>query len=216
MLSLINPLTAALGAANIVLYSFTYTPMKRMSIANTWVGAVVGALPPLMGWAACTGTLHLATDLGGWALAALLFAWQFPHFNSLAHTLRAEYARGGYRMMAVTDPALNRRVSLRYAVSLLPICTVMMPASAIVHPVAFAALSTPLNLAMIHAAWKFYTDGTQKAARWCFWVSLIHLPAVMLLAMGCKPGLWDGLAERFRGAEEPRSEDEDEEAEKLV
>ncbi|GAK66865.1 gamma-butyrobetaine hydroxylase [Moesziomyces antarcticus] len=207
----VNPLTAALGAANVVLYSFTYTPMKRMSIANTWVGAVVGALPPLMGWAACTGTLHHAADLGGWSLAALLFAWQFPHFNSLAHTLRAEYARGGYRMMAVTDPALNRRVSLRYAVALLPICTVMMPLSGIVAPVAFAVLSTPLNLLMAHAAWKFYTDGTVKAARWCFWVSLIHLPAVMLLAMGCKPEVRDGLY-RFLGW----STDEPKEEEKLV
>uniref|UniRef100_V5EXH4 Protoheme IX farnesyltransferase, mitochondrial n=1 Tax=Kalmanozyma brasiliensis (strain GHG001) TaxID=1365824 RepID=V5EXH4_KALBG len=196
--TMVNPLTAALGAANVVLYSFTYTPMKRSTIANTWVGAVVGALPPLMGWAACTGTLFTSADLGGWSLAALLFAWQFPHFNSLAHTLRAEYARGGYRMMAVVDPALNRRVSLRYAVALLPICTVMVPLSGIVSPVAFAVLSTPLNLLMAHAAWKFYREKTVKAARWCFWVSLIHLPAVMLLAMGCKPEVWDGLY-RFLG-----------------
>ena len=213
--TMVNPLTAVLGAANVMLYSFTYTPMKRMSIANTWVGAVVGALPPLMGWAACTGTLHTTADLGGWALAALLFAWQFPHFNSLAHTLRAEYARGGYRMMAVTDPALNRRVSLRYAVALLPICTVMMPLSGIVSPVAYAVLSTPLNLMMAHAAWKFYRQGTVKSARWCFWVSLIHLPAVMLLAMGCKPDLWDGLY-RFLGWETEEAESAENTDQKLV
>lgn len=206
LLTMVNPLTALLGAANIVLYSFTYTPMKRSTIANTWVGAVVGALPPLMGWAACTGTLHTAADLGGWSLAALLFVWQFPHFNSLAHTLRAEYARGGYRMMAVTDPALNRRVSLRYAVALLPICTLMMPLSGIVSPVAYAVLSTPLNLLMAHAAWKFYRQKTVKSARWCFWVSLIHLPAVMLLAMGCKPEVWDGLY-RFFGWSTEEGED---------
>ncbi|PWN53692.1 hypothetical protein IE53DRAFT_404513, partial [Violaceomyces palustris] len=180
----VNPLTAALGAANIVLYSFIYTPMKRMSIANTWVGALVGGLPPLMGWAACTGTLNQITDLGAWSLAALLFAWQFPHFNSLAHTLRAEYARGGYRMMAVTNPSLNKRVSLRYAILMIPICVLALPLSGAVQPMAYAVLSTPLNLAMVHAAWKFWKFGTLKAARWCFWVSLIHLPAVMLLAMG--------------------------------
>ncbi|SNX86819.1 related to COX10 - farnesyl transferase [Melanopsichium pennsylvanicum] len=195
--TMVNPLTALLGAANVVLYSFTYTPMKRVSIANTWVGAIVGALPPLMGWAACTGTLHTPFDLGGWSLAALLFAWQFPHFNSLAHTLRAEYARGGYRMMAVTNPPLNRRVSLRYAVALLPICTVMMPMSGIVAPVAYAVLSTPLNLLMAHAAWKFYKEGTVKSARWCFWMSLIHLPAAMLLAMGCKPEVWAAVYRFF-------------------
>ncbi|TKY88318.1 hypothetical protein EX895_002670 [Sporisorium graminicola] len=214
LLTMVNPLTALLGAANIVLYSFTYTPMKRTTIANTWVGAVVGALPPLMGWAACTGTLHTANDLGGWSLAALLFAWQFPHFNSLAHILRAEYARGGYRMMSVTDPALNRRVSLRYAVALLPICTLMMPLSGIVSPVAFAVLSTPLNLLMAHAAWKFYRQKTVKSARWCFWVSLIHLPAVMLLAMGCKPEVWDGLY-RFFGWSTKEDKDASSE-EKLV
>ncbi|CBQ69523.1 related to COX10-farnesyl transferase [Sporisorium reilianum SRZ2] len=207
LLTMVNPLTALLGAANIVLYSFTYTPMKRSTIANTWVGAVVGALPPLMGWAACTGTLHTAADLSGWSLAALLFAWQFPHFNSLAHTLRAEYARGGYRMMAVTDPALNRRVSLRYAVALLPICTLMMPLSGIVSPVAYAVLSTPLNLLMAHAAWKFYRQKTVKSARWCFWVSLIHLPAVMLLAMGCKPEVWDGLYRFFGWSTEEEQEE---------
>lgn len=212
LLTTVNPLTALLGAANVVLYSFTYTPMKRSTIANTWVGAVVGALPPLMGWAACTGTLHTSTDVGGWSLAALLFAWQFPHFNSLAHTLRAEYARGGYRMMAVTDPALNRRVSLRYAVALLPICTLMIPLSGIVSPVAYAVLSTPLNLLMAHAAWKFYRERTVKSARWCFWVSLIHLPAVMLLAMGCKPEVWDGLYRFFGWSTESSGESQ----EKLV
>ncbi|KAJ1598134.1 hypothetical protein NDA14_005754 [Ustilago hordei] len=211
--TMVNPLTAVLGAANVVLYSFTYTPLKRVSIANTWIGAIVGALPPLMGWAACTGTLSHFHDLGGWSLAALLFAWQFPHFNSLAHTLRAEYARGGYRMMAVTNPALNRRVSLRYALALLPICTVIIPLSGIVSPVAYAVLSTPLNGLMVHAAWKFYREGTVKSARWCFWVSLIHLPAVMLLAMGCKAEVWDGLY-RFFGWS---STDEVEESEaKLV
>ncbi|KAJ9475677.1 Protoheme IX farnesyltransferase, mitochondrial [Pseudozyma hubeiensis] len=206
LVTMVNPLTALLGAANIVLYSFTYTPMKRSTIANTWVGAVVGAIPPLMGWAACTGTLNTSADLGGWSLAALLFAWQFPHFNSLAHTVRAEYAKGGYRMMAVTDPALNRRVSLRYAVAMLPICTLMMPLSGVVSPVLYAVLSTPLNLLMAHAAWKFYRQRTVKSARWCFWVSLIHLPAVMLLAMGCKPEVWDGLYRFFGWSTEEETE----------
>jgi hypothetical protein len=61
---------------------------------------------------------------------------------------------------------------------------------------------------MAHAAWKFYTDGTVKAARWCFWVSLIHLPAVMLLAMGCKPEVWDGVY-RFLGWSTGEAEEEE-------
>lgn len=64
--------------------------MKRLSILNTWVGSVVGALPPLMGWAACAGGL----DAGGLVLAGILYSWQFPHFNALSWNLRADYSRG--------------------------------------------------------------------------------------------------------------------------
>lgn len=194
-LAMLNPLTAFLGLANIFLYAFVYTPMKRRHIANTWVGAIVGALPPLMGWAACTGTLDLATDAPAWCLAALLFAWQFPHFNSLSHNLSSEYARGGYRMMSVTDPALNRRTSLRYALALLPICSVALPLSGAVAALPYALLSLPPNLVLVQAAWGFWRKGTEKSARWCFWVSLIHLPAVMILAMATKKSLWDGVAD---------------------
>ncbi|KAK0561467.1 Protoheme IX farnesyltransferase, mitochondrial [Tilletia horrida] len=223
----VNPLTACLGLANVVLYAGIYTPLKRLSMVNTWVGSAVGAIPPLMGWTACTGTLLAApSDAAGWVLAALLFAWQFPHFNSLAHSLRAEYARGGYRMMSVLDPGLNRRVSLRYALLLLPLCSVALPlagsgvdvlswlglgggaagasaaltatsaaAGPIVEPWAYALLSAPINAVMIHAAYKFWRHGTDQAARWCFWVSLVHLPAIMLLAMACKREMWNGVGE---------------------
>lgn len=194
-LALLNPLTAILGAANIYLYAFVYTPMKRRHIANTWIGAVVGALPPLMGWAACTGTLNLLTDTPAWCLAALLFAWQFPHFNSLSHNLSSEYARGGYRMMSVTNPSLNRRTSLRYALALLPICSVALPLSGAVSPWAYAILSLPPNCLLVAAAFQFWRQGTEKSARWCFWVSLIHLPAVMVLAMMTKKSLVDAVVE---------------------
>lgn len=96
----VNGLTASLGAANLVLYTCIYTPMKRYSILNTWVGSVVGAIPPLMGWAGCAGSL----GPGAWVMAGLLYAWQFPHFNALSWNLRPDYSRAGYRMMAVTNP----------------------------------------------------------------------------------------------------------------
>lgn len=200
-LATINPLTALLGLANIVLYSGIYTPMKRVSILNTWVGSIVGGIPPLIGWTACTGTLHLFTDIPGWTLAALLFSWQFPHFNSLAHTLRREYARGGYRMMSVTNPGLNRRTSLRYAISLLPICSVLLPWTGVVHW-SYALLSAPINAAMVYASYNFWRHDGDKAARQCFWVSLIHLPAVLLLAMACKTDLLEGIQRRLGWLEE--------------
>ena len=188
--ALTNPLTAALGGLNIALYSFTYTPMKRMSIANTWLGAVVGAIPPLMGWASCTGTLFQSTDLAGWVLAGILYAWQFPHFNSLAHAMGSEYARGGYRMMAVVDPALNQRVALRYALLLVPLCSLALPLTHVVHPVAYGLLSLVPNVPFAWAAAQFWRRPNEKTARRCFWFSLFHLPAVMLLAMACKSDFW--------------------------
>ena len=86
-----NATAAALGAANIVLYAFVYTPLKQITVANTWVGAVVGAVPPLLGWAAAAG--HLEPGAG--ILAALLYFWQLPHFMALAYMHRADYAAGG-------------------------------------------------------------------------------------------------------------------------
>ena len=196
----VNPLSAVLGAANIVLYAGVYTPLKRLSIVNTWVGAVVGAIPPLMGWVASTGTLLQSTDLPAWILAGILFAWQFPHFNSLAHNVRADYAKGGYRMMSVLNPALNRRTGLRYAAALLPLCWALPFSGSAVLPI-YAALSTLPNAVLLQAAWRFYRDGGEASARKCFFVSLWHLAAIMSLAMACKQDLWTGLQMRLSGGE---------------
>ncbi|PSN52221.1 Protoheme IX farnesyltransferase, partial [Blattella germanica] len=106
----VNGLTATLGACNLVLYTLVYTPLKRISILNTWIGSIVGAIPPLMGWAGCAGTL----GPGAWILPGILYAWQFPHFNALSWNLRPDYSRAGYRMMSVTNPGLCRRTALRY------------------------------------------------------------------------------------------------------
>jgi protoheme IX farnesyltransferase len=100
----VNPLCAGLGVLNLFLYTSVYTPMKRLTVANTWLGSVVGAIPPLMGWVACTGSL----DPGAFVLAGLLYTWQFPHFNALSWNLRPDYSKAGYRMMSVTDPGTWR------------------------------------------------------------------------------------------------------------
>ncbi|KAJ2458441.1 Protoheme IX farnesyltransferase, mitochondrial, partial [Coemansia sp. RSA 2424] len=128
--ALVNPVAAALGAANIALYAGAYTALKRVTIANTWVGALVGAVPPVLGWAAASGG---ALGPGAWVMGGILFAWQFPHFNALAHTLRADYSKAGYRMMSVTRPRLNARVALRYALLMFPLCAAL-PALGIADP----------------------------------------------------------------------------------
>lgn len=134
-----NGLTAALGVSNLLLYTMVYTPSKRFSIINTWIGAVVGAVPPMMGWAACAGEI----GAGAWILAGLLYAWQFPHFNALSWNLRPDYSRAGYRMMSVTDPGLCRRTALRYSGVMTGLCF-LAPALDVTYDL-FALESLPLN-----------------------------------------------------------------------
>uniref|UniRef100_A0A8R1E4I8 Protoheme IX farnesyltransferase, mitochondrial n=1 Tax=Caenorhabditis japonica TaxID=281687 RepID=A0A8R1E4I8_CAEJA len=118
-----NPTAAVLGAINWFLYAGVYTPMKRSHIGCTWAGAVVGAIPPLMGYAAATGYL----DPASWCLAAILFSWQFPHFNGLSWNLRGDYSKAGYRVMCVTNERLCRVTSIRHSLALLGLCTIVAP-----------------------------------------------------------------------------------------
>jgi protoheme IX farnesyltransferase len=212
-----NPLTALLGAANIALYAGPYTYMKRRTIWNTWVGAIVGAVPPLMGWTAVGGTLlpsagaamhhpvswfhfpsvltaaaapdnmaAIATSgavvldnpLAPWALFALMFSWQFPHFNSLAHFVRSAYAQGGYRMLAVLDPRKNRLVALRHVVLLTGICSTLVPLSGLTTW-SFALTSLVPNAIWLRAAWRFNKFGSDTHARTVFAHSLWWLPVVL-------------------------------------
>uniref|UniRef100_A0A1B6JVW7 Protoheme IX farnesyltransferase, mitochondrial n=2 Tax=Homalodisca liturata TaxID=320908 RepID=A0A1B6JVW7_9HEMI len=173
----INPLTAGLGLVNLVLYTSVYTPLKRVSILNTWVGSIVGALPPLMGWAACTGGL----EAGAWVLAGLLYAWQFPHFNALSWNLRPDYSRAGYRMMSVTNPGLCRRTALRYT-------ALIVPLAASAHWLDltnnwFVYESLPLNAYFLFLAWRFYKNSDSSSSRKLFHFSLIQLPVLMLLLL---------------------------------
>ncbi|OWF46098.1 protoheme IX farnesyltransferase, mitochondrial-like isoform X2 [Mizuhopecten yessoensis] len=172
-----NPLTAALGAFNLGLYTMVYTPMKRTSTANTWVGSVVGAIPPMMGWAACTGGL----EPGAWLLGAILFAWQFPHFNALSWNLRPDYSRGGYRMMSVINPGLCKRVALRYSLAMIGLCT-MAPMIGVTSWT-FAVDSLPFNLYMSYLALRFYQKGDSKSSRALFRFTLLHIPAILVLML---------------------------------
>lgn len=177
-----NMSVVGLGAFNLALYTLCYTPMKRMNIANTWVGAVVGAIPPMMGWAAATGGL----EPGAWLLGAIMFSWQFPHFCALSWNLRPDYARAGYRMMSVVDPALCKRVALRHCVYLTGLCLASVPMG--VTSIYFGIDSLPLNLYFTYLGWRFYRDGDSKSSRKLFLFSLIHIPALMVLMIVGKEG----------------------------
>ena len=195
ILSAINPVVAALGAGNIVLYAAVYTPLKRKTILNTWIGSVVGGIPPLMGWAACSPFGDILSHPGGLLLAGLLFSWQFHHFNALSYTARHDYARAGYKMMSVTNPALNARVALRYSLACIPLCWGLV-ASGLADPF-FLIDSSVVNVWVAWRAYRFWREGGEKgSARALFFAGLIQLPAVLVLAMLHKVGLWDWLWER--------------------
>jgi heme o synthase len=199
----VNPTTAFLGGFNIFLYAGIYTPLKRISVLNTWVGALVGGIPPLMGWTAAAG--QSATGIGGWKelllgegsaggwlLAALLFAWQFPHFNALSWTIREEYKNAGYRMLAWINPHMNARVAVRYSVLIFPICVGLYWVG--VTDQGFLVTSSVINTWLVREAWRFWRkQGGGGTARGLFWASVWHLPVVMVLAMVHKKGLWEGV-----------------------
>ncbi|KAH3910850.1 hypothetical protein HBH56_137180 [Parastagonospora nodorum] len=212
----VNPTTAFLGATNIFLYAGIYTPMKRMSVLNTWVGAIVGGIPPLMGWtAAANQYAHDGTweellfgegSAGGWLCAALLFAWQFPHFNSLSWSIRDEYKNAGYRMLAWVNPAQNGRVALRYAILMFPVCIGLSYCG--VTDWSFVVTSSAINGWMALKAWHFYkAEGQKGTARGLFWASVWHLPIVMVLAMAQKKGLGERLYRSVFGYSEIDEED---------
>ncbi|RVE59810.1 hypothetical protein OJAV_G00192640 [Oryzias javanicus] len=182
----VNPLTGFLGALNIFLYTCCYTPLKRLSITNTWVGAVVGAIPPVMGWTAATGCL----EPGALLLGGFLYSWQFPHFNALSWNLREDYSRGGYRMMSVTHPSMCKRVALRHSLALVGLSAVVPALD--VTTWTFPVISLPINLYISYLAFRFHQKGDRNSARKLFFCSLWHLPMLLLLALTCKKYSRDG------------------------
>lgn len=199
----VNPTVAFLGGLNIVLYAGVYTPMKRISVLNTWVGALVGGIPPLMGWAAAAGQseagngewselLFSEGSIGGWLLAGILYAWQFPHFNALSWSIKDEYKNAGYRMLVWTNPKMNGRVALRYSLALFPLCAGLWWWQ--ITDQGFLVTSSMVNVWIVRQAWRFWRrEGQRGSARGLFWASVWHLPVVMVLAMVHKKGLWEEI-----------------------
>ncbi|KAK4688096.1 ATP-binding cassette, subfamily B (MDR/TAP), member 10, partial [Tremellales sp. Uapishka_1] len=220
-----NPTTAVLGIGNLILYAGIYTPMKRFSVSNTWIGALVGAITPLMGWTATGGSLwptasqplqfnfpfsetfnsDLPNPLTPLVLGLLLFSWQFPHFNALSHLIRPFYALSGYPMLSVLSPRLNALVSLRHAILLVPICAILAPLSGSVDW-SFALTSAAPNAFFVQSAWQFYKVTTEGRARRLFWISLWYLPAVLGLMMVHKEvGDWWAARTRVREWEDEKA-----------
>jgi protoheme IX farnesyltransferase len=172
-----TPLAAWLAIVTELLYLLVYTPMKYRSSFCTLIGAIVGALPPMIGWAAATGTLAS----GAWILAAILFAWQIPHFMALAWLYREDYARGGLRMLPIVDACghVTCQVVLLYSLALL----ILGPLPALTGQAGpiYAMGSILLGLAFLLPAYRLWRKRDVRSARQLFLASIVYLPALLLL-----------------------------------
>jgi len=171
-----HPVAAAVALATFGLYAFIYTPLKPRTTLNTVVGAVPGALPPVIGWTAATGALGIEAV----ALFLILFLWQFPHFLAIAWIYREDYSRAGYQMLPTIDPqgAQTGRQAARYALALIPV-GVLPAAIGLAGPGYFAG-ALGLGMFYLVAAVRFWFEVSDAKARSLLRASFLYLPAILL------------------------------------
>ncbi len=181
---LVNWLTAVLAVLTIVTYVVVYTPMKRVTDLNTLVGAVPGALPPLIGWTAATGQ----AGLGGWVLFGILWFWQMPHFLAIAWMYKDEYAGAGYVMLTGKDADgfATSRQSVLYAGCLLVIS--LLPGVIGLNTVVYFFGAFVLGIGFVALAVNFLRLRTRTAARTLFFGSIIYLPLLLGLLIATRAG----------------------------
>ena len=179
---LVNLLTSLLGAFTLLSYVLVYTPLKRITTLNTAIGAIPGALPPLMGWSAVRDNVSRE----GWALFAILFFWQLPHFLAIAWLYREEYAKAGFAMLPGRDPEGVRtgRQAISHTLGLIAVsvCPSILTSGPGTLPVAgtvyfFGALL--LGLAFLWCAIQFSRDMSRARARRLFFASILYLPLLL-------------------------------------
>jgi protoheme IX farnesyltransferase len=172
-----NWLAAAVSVVTLLLYVGVYTPLKSRTTLNTAIGAIPGALPPVIGWAAATGTLGIESLV----LFLIVFLWQFPHFLAIAWIYREDYARGGMKMLPEFDPQgrLTGRQATAYALALIP--AGLMPATIGLAGGVYFAGALVLGLIYLIAAARFWLSVSDATARRLLRTSFVYLPAVLLL-----------------------------------
>lgn len=172
----VNGLTAMLASATLLLYVAVYTPLKRRTSFCTAIGAIPGAMPPVLGWVAAGGEL----DAGAFALFATLFVWQFPHFLAIAWLYREQYAAAGLRMLPQTRPAprVTGWLCVGYALALIPVSLLLKDAALAGY--VFALIAVLLGFGYVAFSVRFLLDESVRTARQLLWFSLVYLPALLL------------------------------------
>jgi protoheme IX farnesyltransferase len=177
-----NHRAAFLAFATIAIYIFVYTPMKRISSLNTLVGAIPGALPPLIGWVAARGNYNIE----GCLLFATLWFWQMPHFLAIAWMYKDDYADGGFVMLTAHDPEgrMTSRQALLYTLFLVPVT--LLPSMLGFNSTVYFLGALALGLAFTAFAVRFITQRSRNAARNLFFASIIYLPLLLGLLVATK------------------------------
>lgn len=175
----VNPLTAFLGLLTLVLYLFVYTPLKRRTHWSTVVGAVPGAVPPMMGWTAA----HNDLSAPAWVLFGILFFWQMPHFYAIAWLYRDDYRSAGFRMLTAFDGSGRRtaRYMVAFTLGLLPIS--LAPYAIGLVGLLYLLLAALLGLGFLWMSGRFFFHRDRSSARGVMLYSVLYLPLVLTLLL---------------------------------
>jgi protoheme IX farnesyltransferase len=177
-----NLLAAAVALVTLLSYVVIYTPLKRRSSFGTVIGAIPGALPPVIGWAAARGALTSEA----WTLFGIVFLWQLPHFLAIAWMYREDYARAGYPMLPVIEPdgRSTARQSMVYATALLPLS--LAPTLLGLTGNVYFAGALLLGVAFVYLTYRFVRTRAVRDARTVFFGSIVYLPLVWILMIADK------------------------------
>ena len=170
-----NFLAASLTAVTVAIYVLGYTPLKRVTTTNTLVGAIPGAIPPLIGWAAARGYL----DFAAWSLFAILFVWQMPHFFAIAWICRHDYERAGFRMLSGDDETGTRSASQAVLFCIFLLLIAGIPAFIGIAGPVYLVAELVLGGLFTMIAMRFHRAGTLRNARLLFFGSIIYLPLLL-------------------------------------
>jgi protoheme IX farnesyltransferase len=170
-----GPLAAGLGVATCLSYLLAYTPLKKRTVWATFVGAFPGAIPPMIGWVAATGSL----DRGAWLLFGILFFWQFPHFHAIAWMYREDYARAGILMLPVVDREGTRtfRQIILTAAALVGVS--LLPAIVGLAGVVYFFGALVVSVALLQVCLWAATSKTNVRAKWLMHATVMHIPVLL-------------------------------------
>src|SRR5258708_6258723 len=168
-------LASGLGIATCLSYLLAYTPLKKRTVWATFVGAFPGAIPPMIGWVAATGSL----DRGAWLLFGILFLWQFPHFHAIAWMYREDYARAGIMMLPVVDREGTRtfRQIILYAVALVGVS--LLPAILGLAGVMYFFGALVISTALVQVCLWAASNKTNARAKWLMHATVLHIPLLL-------------------------------------